>query len=112
MPLCRLKAGQKHMARVEGKSARTSVVQMKPGDTLELKDSQLKAWADKFELVGPTKAEKAVEESLNKDVKEASHLVVESKEEPGKYNVVNKETKLTLNDETLTKEEAEKLAGV
>lgn len=110
MPLYRLKAGQTHYARVKSKQARKGLRKMEVGEEIELSPPQFHALRDKFELVGDTKVEKAATESLKKDVEEAAFEVVEDKKVGGRYNVRNKVTKEFLNDEPLTKIEAELLA--
>ena len=113
MPLYRLKAGQKHYARnLDAKQARKGLRALKGGEELELTETQFKALRDKFELVGSTKIEKEAKEATQQDAEEAALEVIPAEGFIGRFNVRNKETDELLNDEPMTKLEADQLAQV
>jgi len=97
MALYRLKRGcGPHRKKVEG-----VMKKLVPGDEVELTSQEVVAFKDKFELVGPPPPDP-------EDQIPSVGLTLQH-QGGGKYNVFNEATKEFINDELLTKKEAESL---
>lgn len=113
MPMYRLRAGQRHSARVkDAKQARKGIRQMEPGEEIELAPHQALAWKDKFELVGPTSLETDAEVALKNKAHESALEVVEATGKKDMFNVRNKSTGEYVNDEPMSFAEALKLVEI
>ncbi len=99
MPLYALKAGQKHYKRNRSGDAKHRLTLMKPGEIVELRDSQYKAFSDKFDYVGRTEGEEAVETAETDSEGPVTPVLV--RREDGGYDLVNPDTEKVLNDNPL-----------
>lgn len=104
MPVYRLKPGQKHYLRSKG----TTLYEVKPGEKVNLTKDQFQAVRDKFEFISNTEEEKAVLQEGQQKTEAATPILQEL--EDGSFNVLDPRTKLPINDEPISKEEAEELS--
>lgn len=89
-----------HLRREPGKG----MVRYNSGDIMKVENiSELGGAADKFEILDP------VPEKDSLELDEAPVLLEMAHRGGGRYNVVNKETGETLNEDFLTKEEAQRM---
>ncbi len=113
MPLYRLRAGSAHYKRdLKAKQARKGLEKMKTGEEIELTLSQFSALRDKFELVGPSDAEKNAAKAMRDEAGEAGLELVRVEEDGNLCNVMNKETGEFINDEPLTWAEGKLLTEI
>ncbi len=96
MPLYVLKAGQKHYKRNTSGDAKHRLTLMKPGEIVELREAQYNAFSDKFDYVGRTEGEVAVE-TAETDSEEPTVPVLVRRADGG-YDLVNPDTEKVLND--------------
>ena len=99
MPLYALKAGQKHYRRNPGGDSKNRLTLMKPGEIVELRDSQYQAFSDKFDYVGRTEGEEAVETAETDGSGPVDPVLV--RREDGGYDLVNPDTEQVLDDTPL-----------
>lgn len=105
MPRYRIRIGQEHYTR----SPKGSGIKLHKGpEIIDLTELQAHSIRDKVDLVEATEVEKAFEIAQDEKV-EKSLPEITGNEEDG-FNVINKETGEPLNDEPMTKDEAEALA--
>jgi hypothetical protein len=101
---CKLKEKVGFHIRYEPRKGRVKYL---PGDIIEVENiKELGGAADKFEILDPVPKENPIE--LN----EPATMLKMMHRGGGRYNVVNIETDEAVNNEYLTKKEAEEMVGL
>jgi len=80
---------------------------IKPGDVLDCEEHEIRGALDKFEMISEAKPASSPEEDGEKKTDKAGLVLLHRG--GGRYNVVNPETEEKINDDYLTKEEAQSL---